>query len=369
MYLRCLLTAASVLPGMLTSQIIPVSGGGTALATAVAQAPDGAVLVVSPGTYDTISFVLNKDVTIVAPQRATITGSIDARQGSPQNTLRLVGLDVQPIWVPWPPWQTFGDIGSIGNLHVADCTCAQLTVVNASSRRRVFIANTTAAGTWSHQLSNVDAIVVDSSFQAGVDGKLSHSGLFVIGTLRAERIVVHSGTGSTPATGLVIDGTATIVDSTLVGHAGLPMYGPPGFSIANAVANELTLWTSVVPNGVALPYVTRMLATAEWTQRNWRVGSTSSVLFTEGPNRLVAVVASWGLEPWTSPLAAEPLFVGPNTYWFVATIGVTNGSGVLPSTFPIPNIAAVRYRDAWLTGLFFDPLPARTTASIGGMIL
>src|SRR5262245_28570712 len=90
-----LLSLAWFAAGRAAAQIIPVSGGGAALQTAVQQAPSGAILQLAPGSYTGFVFTLQKDVTIIAPSGATIVGDLDSQAGSPQFTLRLYGLTLQ----------------------------------------------------------------------------------------------------------------------------------------------------------------------------------------------------------------------------------------------------------------------------------
>jgi hypothetical protein len=80
------------------------------------------------------------------------------------------------------------------------------------------------------------------------------------------------------------------------------------------------------------------------------------------------VIVSLGLAPWSSPLAAEPLWIGATPDWAVWSLGVTDAQGYHNTTIAIPNVPALRYSEAWLTGVFFDPIPLRTTVPIGGTI-
>jgi hypothetical protein len=52
----------------------------------------------------------------------------------------------------------------------------------------------------------------------------------------------------------------------------------------------------------------------------------------------------------------------------VWSLGVTDAQGYHNTTIAIPNVPALRYSEAWLTGVFFDPIPLRTTVPIGGTI-
>lgn len=357
--------ALLVLP--LAAQVIPVSGGGPALALAVAAAPSGAVLLVAPGTYDAVSFVLNKDVTIVAPQRATVTEKVEALAGNPTYTLRLAGIRVVPVFPPYMPYPLGGDIQTIGHLQLEDCVCSTIRVPNAAPRRRVHIANTLAGSMRTSELLHVDAVLVDSTFTGGQWGKSSYAGLRVTGSLRVERIQVMSGTSSTGGVGLYIDGQATIADSQIYGHNGLPGYGP-GLSIYNTPPGALTLSNCTTPEGIGQAHTIRPLVTAAWQLRAWAVGGTSTLRIHSSPNAPIALVAAWDLLPWQPAIAAEMVYAGSTPLWFVAGVGTADAQGDFHTSFAIPNSPAVRHLDAWLTGLDLGTLPLRTSVPIGGVI-
>jgi hypothetical protein len=185
--------------GLLSAQAIPVFGGGSALAVAVQNAPSGAVLVVSPATYDGFSMPLTKDVTIVAPTGATVVGTIAFPTGSPQFTVRLKGLAI----LPTPPFINDGGVESIGSLHLEDTTCRGLRVPSNPVRRSVYIRNCLIDfGALPHELWNVDAVLLDST----VYGSYCSQGLHVQGTLRAERSTMTTGgCAYGPTAGLSMD--------------------------------------------------------------------------------------------------------------------------------------------------------------------
>jgi hypothetical protein len=366
-YLRCGFLGLLLL-APLSAQVIPVSGGGPALAQAIAAAPSGAVLMVAPGTYDGVTFVLNKDLTILAPQRATITDRLEAVAGSPTHTLRVVNLDLPQTSLPYPPWVSGGLLRTVGHLLVEHCTCARIQIPDTGSRRRVHIANTSVGRDQISQLLNVDAVLVDSAFSGGGSGKVTFSGLQVTGSLRAERITVASGNSSTPGIGLMVDGVATIADSTLRGAVGLPTYGTWGKSIDNTPPGALTLSNCSTPEGVSNAYQARPLVTARWHQRTWTVGGAASLDIRANSQEPVLLVAAWHLLPWQPPFAAEPIYAGATPLWCVVTVGSTDAQGRAVLPFALPNTGAARHFEAWLTAVGFDPAQLRTSVPLGGVI-
>lgn len=344
--------------GPCAAQVIPVSGGGSALATAVALAPSGAILELAPGSYTGFTIALTKDITIVAPQQATIVGTIDTLTGSVQNTLRLDGLTFQQS-APG----VGGEVWTTGNLFLEQCTCFGVYVSAATTHRRVQIHGCTITANNGNGFYDVDAVIQDSTLQGGFCGY----GFWLRGTLRAERVVAAgSACPWGPVSGAGIEGTATAAQCQFIGHPSI-IYGGGYWTVDNTPANGLTVDASV--GWTRNPVNVRPLATATWTTRNWTIGGTSTISYRETQNKLVAVVLALDFVPWISPLAAEPLFVGATPDWAVVGVGVTNAQGTFTHSFPIPNAAALRYSSAWLTGAFVDPLPLRTTAPLGGLIL
>jgi hypothetical protein len=218
------------------------------------------------------------------------------------------------------------------------------------------------------RLEWANAVATDSSFTGGLvalsTGAIGAlAGLVLVQCdLRAERIVVTGGSnGVSHAAALgAFAGVGTIADSQL-----LP--GGPGAFSVSWVFGSCTLWSTAMPGGGAV-VTSRRLATAAWQQRQWTPGGTSSVVLTEAPNALLAMVASLRLEPWKPPVALETLWVGANPDWSIAAFGIADAQGQFSTTFTIPNAPSLLYATAWLSGIAFDPLPLRSTAPIGGTI-
>jgi hypothetical protein len=352
---------------VLHAQVIPVSGNGPALAAAVAAAPSGATLVVAAGAYDGF-LVIDKDLTIVAPARAMIVGTIEATAGATRRTLELVELDI----VPGPFGTIPGLVKVADNLHMVDCVCravqvgapSSTTLTNYCWLERCSVYGASVPNSMYANAVLVDCSIQSGSYQSGVYGLVPQRGLFMSGSLRAERTVFVSSAGATISSSIAaldLWGTATLANCTMIvsapGQYGLVTWG------------NVTRWATTIYGYTFAPNMTtRLLATAQWTQRNWTTGGTSQVTFHETPNTAVAMVVSLGLSHWTSAFAAEPLWVGSTPDFGIWSVGVSDAQGNHSVAVTIPNVPALQYSEAWLTGLFFDPLPLRTTVPIGGLI-
>jgi hypothetical protein len=368
----CLLALIGAVPAQ---TLIPVNGGGAALQVAANAAPNGSVLVVAPGQYDGFT-VVDKDLTIHAPNRATIIGPMRATAGvgTPQRALTLIGLDVASAFAG-PSTTIPGRILAQDHLHVQNCTCEGIQVVPAVSggSRTVVIADTTVRagplGGGGVRIEWANAVATDSSFTGGLvassQGTISAmAGLILVQCdLRAERLVVTGGSnGASHAVAVgAFGGVGTIADSQL-----LP--GGPGAFSVNWVFGTCTLWSTSTPGGGAT-VASRPLARAAWQQQQWTTGGTSSVVLTEVPSTAMAMVASLQAVPWTTPAALETLWIGATPDWVVTDFGPTDAQGRFTTTFMIPNVPSLRYTTAWLCGIAFDPLPLRSSAPIGGTIL
>jgi hypothetical protein len=350
-----------VFAGSAISQTIPVAGGGSALASAVASAPNGAILVVAPGTYSAVSATRNGDLTIVAPQGATV-GGIDMTVSSPWQ-LTLAGLAIAG-----PP-VIGGGLSVLGNLRVESCTGWYLRCAGSPTNARLYVRDCTFGGVDSNYVWNVDAVLLDSTFTGSTNasGQVGSNGFTfaATGSLRAERIHVTGGTASVlPGAGLVVSCDAWLVDSTLNGGIG-PI---PNSQLAIASSGPPPTLSNCVLAGAVTPTPTlRTVPSASWLSAAWIPGGTSTVRFSENPNEICAVIASLDVTPWSTPLAAERLWVGL-TPWFVVALGVTGAGADFVAPFTIPNSPAVQYASLWLTGAFVDPLPLRTTCPLGGLI-
>jgi hypothetical protein len=237
------------------------------------------------------------------------------------------------------------------------------------ARRTVYVSGCTFGGNYAmNDLTNVDAVLVDSVFSGGYQPGYPYGhgsfGLRVSGSLRAERTQVAAGSGGNGAgPGLEITGPATLVDCVLNGGS-----WQGGYSSALLNNGPTTLWNCFTLGLIVNPCTSRMVPTAQFTTPQWNVGGTSTVEFREAANTPVAVVLAADIVPWTSPLALEQLWVGATPNFAVTRVLVTNAQGLASATVSLPNVAALQYMSLWTTGVFFAPLPARTTCPLGGLV-
>jgi hypothetical protein len=339
----------------LVGQTIPVSGGGAALSNAIVAAPPGAVLVVAPGTYSPVSLTVAKDVTIVAPQGATVEDAISLTMTGPR-LLRICNVHL----VYTGPWYS-AVLWTNGSLHAEYCSATGAQAGNSTTRGTVYMQG---CGFGTSSLTNVDAVLLDCVFVGGHSSASGYSGLIVSGSLRGERLIL-TGSGGYQAGGygLGVNGDATLADCVMTG--GNSAFGQ-AYSLA--VTGQCVLSNCTLNGPTSGTFTQRTLATAIFATSAWQLGGTSAVTFTETPNRPFAIVLAGDLVPTTHPLALEPLFFGATPNWAVAGIATTGALGQATVPFVMPNVAALQYHSLWLTGVFFDPLPARTTCPIGGIV-
>ncbi|MFY9341250.1 MAG: hypothetical protein WAT39_02090 [Planctomycetota bacterium] len=369
----------------LGAQIIPVSGGGAALANAVASAPDGAVLVVAPGTYDPFS-AAQRHLTLVAPQRATIRFFLGTTAPalltvigiSAAQPFRMVGFDVLQAYAPGYPYPSYGVI-SCRDAHLEECTCQGILTwggVLLVARCTVTAVAGSAVGSASGSQGSV--VLVDSTFWGGYvttplgipQGSAPGIGLSAF-KLRAERIQVQTVTfasQSGPAVALSdysgVPCTATIADSVLI--PGWPTVA--GASIACTPATTLTVSGTQTPGGITCAYATTPLATLRWLVRQWTPGGTSALRSQHLPATLAIAVVSLSAVPFTSPLIAEQSFVGANPDWFVHAFGVSNALGEFDWNLTLPPSPSLQYAEAWLHGVSMPGPPLHVSTPLGGLI-
>jgi hypothetical protein len=371
----CLVPCASI------AQTIPVAGGGDALSLAVAVAPDGAVLVVAPGSYYPFH-AQGRHLTIVAPQRATIryqsgVGAwfVDVSGASASQPMRLVGLDVVQGSIGAPPGYVYGSV-TCRDTIVENCTCQ-----NMIASGFVVVDGTTVDAMSEPALSAAGATLVltDSSFHGGLlyapYGPVGARPAILLegSTLRAERVLAQGRTfGPYPGTAVAlvdlgsVPCLATIADSVLIpGPASL--YSAP--SIGCGSASTLTVSGTQTPGGIACPgFSTGSLATLRWLQRQWTPGGSSTMRCHEAPVTLAIVVASFSLAPNSTPLTSEWIFAGASPDWFVWTAGVTNAIGDFDFGLTLPNVPAALHASVWLHGLTGPGLPFHATTPLGGLV-
>lgn len=344
--------------------VVPVSGGGAALQNAILAAPNDAVLLVAPGTYSAVSAGVAKNVNVVAPAGATVVGGFGVTFIGVWR-LTVVGIAVGPTGQY--PFVTGGVLSTNGDLYAEQCSASGLVVTAAGGTRFVRVQGGYFGGFVVNQLQNVHAVLQDATFIGySSAGQVGHDALQITGSssLRAERI---TATGIMSAylggMGLTVSGDAVLVDCTLTGGI-----AGPGQSWAIYGGGSLTLSNCTI-NGPVFPTpVLRTVPSATWVSENWTPGGTSVVRFQEAPNELVATVASLDLVPWTAPFAMERLYVGATPGWLVTSLGVTGANGEIQVPFTLPNTPAAQYATVWLTGVFVDPFPLRTTCPLGGVV-
>jgi hypothetical protein len=374
MLLRACLVASFALVAA-RAQVIPVAA--TSLAAAIQAAPPGAILLVT-GTGAFVNVTVDKDVTIVCTPGSGFVGGLAIRVGA-QNTLRLFGVQVASYvyWHYGGASYHGGGIHTDGNLHAEHCRCEELSIEEADTFRTVFLRRVDAlAPAWvsnrGSAMYDVDALIVDSSFRGSYSPTTTwpaESGLVIRGTLRAERVTFTPGTGpaSTPwpwlptPAGLVLRGNATLANC-MVGGSGTGAMG-----LVHDPGNTVIASGTTIIGGATAPPIQRLLPTIQ-TPGDFLIGTTSLISCAERPNTLAAVVLSTDLRSWSSALAEGSLWFGATPNWMVAAAGVSDAAGLFSYSFSIPNVPGLQHTNAWLTGVFVDPLPLRTTAPIGGMI-
>lgn len=361
--LRPLAFVMSVVAAM-PAQVIPVSGGGAALQNAIVAAPNNAVLVVAPGTYSAVTAQVAKNVTVVAPQGAVVSGGF-AVTFTAAFRLTVVNLAVQAI--VQPPFLIGGALSTNGDLHAEQCTATGLVVSSAYGIGTVWVHGGSYGGVFVNHLQNVHAVLLDATFTSySTAGQVGNGALGVTGqgSLRAERISAAGATGAFQGgVGLTVAGDAVLVDSSFVGGM-----GGPGQNYAVFCSGQLTLSNCTLNGPVAPAPVLRTVPSAAWVTNNWTAGGTSSIRLREAPNHLVAAVVATDLVPWVSPNALERLYVGATPNWLVASVGVTGAGGDIVVSLTLPNVPWLQYSPVWVTGAFVDPLPLRTSCPLGGLV-
>ena len=194
-------------------------------------------------------------------------------------------------------------------------------------------------------------------------------------TVRLERVSIsassYGGSGIPGAgIGLTISGssTVTIANSQLSGGPGGSSYAP-GTALSVASPAVVTLSSTTTTGGVTGPVTIAPLATAEWTAAGLAVGNTVTAQFHDTASTPMVILLSWDFARFSTPLAAEPLFVLGTPNWYALAGGVTNAQGDFSLSVTVPNAAGLQYQSVWFTGLFVGALPARSTAPLGGVIL
>jgi len=344
----------------------------------VQLAAGGTTFVVGPGVYDGFP-ISDKDVTIVAPQRATVRGYVNSTSSTGDHYLRVAGLDFVEDTSGWPLYR--GAVYADGDLFVEDCTM-EFVRVSATTRAQVFIRDTVITSPLrTLALTNCDATIVDTEVSGGVIDTgagytVPGAAIELVGTtLRAERVNAYGVLATLgPGTAVSVYASSqssnpivTFVDCEL--HAAPPVQAwPPAVSVQVAQGGEVILHDTLTPDGVTGAHTFRPLASAAWTTRDWAPGGMSDLLFTDEPTTVGTIVLGWDHERVDLPFVAEPLFVGGTPNWVLWDFGVTDAQGELPRTITLPNVPALLYTELFATGVFLDPVSWRATASIGGLL-
>ena len=373
------LLAAAASPTAAIAQVVNVSGGGSALAYAVQQAASGTTFVVAPGFYAGFQFN-DKDVTIVAPQRATVVGNFNSISSTGDHRLRVAGIDFVADTSSGSPTPDIGAVYTRGDLFVEDCTMT-LVHVWSTTRAQVFIRDTIIdSPARALLLIECDATLLDTDVYGGVgDTGFGYSiplpAMDLRGTtVRAERVKAYGAAATTgPGSAVTLNPTgqspspaATFVDCEL--HAAAPT--PPWMPVSSMYVGggEAILHDTLTPDGVTGNHTLRPLASAAWTTRDWQPGGTSNLLFTDAPSTVGTIVLGWDYQRADLPFVGEPLFVGGTPNWTLWDFGVTDAQGELPRAITLPNVPALLYTELFATGVFLDPMSWRATASVGGLL-
>lgn len=377
--IKLLVVAALATP--LAAQIIPVSGGGLALATAVAAAPNGAVLVVAAGTYDPV-FAVNRHLTLVAPQRATIRST-----GNGASLMWVTGLSAaQPFTMAGFDFvqgtTNFGHVSGriqCRNAHIEDCTSDSVSVT-AGMLRIARCTITAPDGGAVEATQGATVVIVDSTLWSGVCcannpwvPQHAASTIYIDdSSLRAERIQVQASTTgfqSGHAVELRHTGTVprsvTIADSVLLPGAPAPV---PGLSIACNGSMPLTVRNTQAPGGTNCTVGNSPLTTLRWLNANWTPGGTSALRIDMAPSTLALGVISLSAVPFVSPLVAEISFVGATPDWDVHTVGISNPLGEFLWSVTLPASPSLLYASAWLHGVSIPGFPLNVSAPLAGLI-
>ncbi|MEZ5962241.1 MAG: hypothetical protein R3F56_00215 [Planctomycetota bacterium] len=394
------LTQAAIVAALATavpSQTVrTVTGSGTALANAVAQANPGDVLLVqSPGPF--LPFHLDKGLTIT---------------GTPYTIQPTQSHPVRDLTVAVPPGQTatirhclfrtgrwtetleqnFGVVSiQTGQVHIEDCDfrsrSAGLTIEAGAVAS---LARSTFTGGYPHAFGSPggEGLVVDGTAVAtdltlqGYDASwpvvTPAPGLRVRGRFHGQRVVATGGSGAGQydgQAGVEAAGAVWLVDCGLHGGA-RPLnviYGGHAVLITGSVTAQLKRCT-LTGESQRRPLVSgpvdlnAPLLAALANPSTPQIGQPLAITMHARPTELLAVFVTDRLAPSTVPWSAQPVWLAPTAFSLFVGGGVADPSGMLTIQLGVPNQPSLRGWSLWCLTVGAGSVPLQLGPPVGGTI-
>ncbi len=328
-----------------------VSGGGTNLANAVANAPDGAVLLVSPGNYDGFT-IAGKGLTILGGAGVLITSPIDISNTAPHQpfTLReitwanadmpvLLAIDnchgaVHLDRIVQPP--------NLQCLHSTPNVCYRPWGIESDGCKRLFLRDCILR---SGVAATYGDTVIDSCVIEGLDALPSHAfalaGVALAvgwGTTQVSGpSVMHGGDGwpmgtwnSLGRSGIALHGDLRLLDGQVLAGMGtwlthtIEVYA----GSTTRISPRVTLTGALGPQvGIdVMPELTSASAPAG--------GNLGATVITEDGDLVILAVGLPGPSV-TVPGLQDPFWLDPGAHVFVA-IGIQQAGTPISGSIPVP---------------------------------
>lgn len=380
-------------------------GGFPQIQPAINAASPGDVVVVQAGTYD--AFTLTKDLTLTAAPGAVVdvqtttifTNSVTIVQ--PPGMATVTGLRFRTLLYAAAQTRVLG-----GTVHFADCAFESspgfmpalpaLVVQNANValQRCVVLGGGVPTTTGGGSGAGCNAMTVDSGTVAATDSLflggnihwdfLGHGGHAIAASAAdvhlANCIVIGGGNDPlisyhVPGSGVHVEAGSRVwlADCQVVGGDGRTVGG--GAAVENlgttpvVVARSTLLGGPGAPIGPSVigPLTTGPLLGLSGTTAPITLGAAWTVGYRAAPATPVLVLASERIEPSSSPLVAEPVWLPTNAF-VVAAAGVTDASGVVAFAFAVPPTPSLLHASWFVQGFAGTTLPLRTTPAVGGSV-
>lgn len=338
---------ASALPAQ-----INVSGGGANLANAVAAAPDGAVLLVGPGTYDGFALA-GKGLTILGGPGVLMTGTIQVANTAPHQPFTLHDLTWaaadMPALIEIDNCHGIVHLDRIVQPPNVQClpgstpvVCYRTWGVDSDGCRRLFLRDCILQ-------SGVTAVygdtVIDSCVIEGLDALPSHAY-----ALAEEALAVGWGTtqisGATSITGgdgwlsgtwnsiggsaIALHGDLRLLDGDVTaGASTLPRYTIEVYAGSTTrISPRVTLTGPLGPQAGSdvMPWLTGTSAPSG--------GSLGATVLTEDGDLVILAVGLPGPSVMV-PGLQDPLWLDPGAHVFAA-IGVQQAGTPVTGSVPVP---------------------------------
>lgn len=376
MMLRVSASLALSLPCICQTLVVGPGGGFTEIAAAVAAAPNGATILVRPGTYQGFQ-VVGKGLSILCDPGALVAGAVFVGGIAGNQAVTLRGLTSAAGWVP--PSIPFGTLPP-KLLEVAGCQGRVLidTVDTTPAAQRVSVLGVLALWTPGFVGTACEQLVIrDSTFRA--DCSLTDCTTAIESTTFAGIYDYANGAFNTPGlrvqNGSVRIGGASsfqgaqgyypgnVIEPILPASAGLDLIGDVraqfvagtaqsimtsypndrgGIHVGFGLAGELRLAPRVVVNAVtggAFPVVQVPRPTVAATMPaitshgSLAVGALSATAVSEANDLMIVLVGLAGA-PSLLPPFADAFWIDPAVYVFHA-FGAP-ATGVLATSLPLP---------------------------------